>query len=158
MNELNLLEVAYKKLGDVKDTQSLEKAAKSHGIDLGKKQQTAHHADYPDAKDSKTGKSIRTQDGKVIGGSASPKGKITNKTHSVKLKDAIVGRQKQKINQKSGKHQNPGYWKSPDNKEQRKKDAAENKARKAKNRDPFKRKTFEDFATECNTVLAESSY
>ena len=155
--ELELLEVAYKKIGGIKDTQTLEKAAKRHGIDLGKKQQNAHHADYPDAKDSTTGKPARTQDNKIIGGSASAKGKITNHTHGEKLKSAIVARQKEKINQRSGAHQNPGYWKSPDNKKKRKADAAANKAAKAKKRDPFKRgKTFESFATECNIILNES--
>ena len=157
--ELELLEVAYKKIGGIKDTQTLEKAAKRHGIDLGKKVQDAHHADYPDAKDSKTGKPAKTEDGKIIGGSATKLGKITKKTHAAKLQSAIVARQKEKINQRSGKHQNPGYWKSPENKEQRKKDAAANKAAKAKKRDPFKRgKTFESFATECNEYLAEYQY
>ena len=148
-HELELLEVAYKKISGIKDTQSLEKAAKRHGIDLGKKKQDAHHADYPDAKDSETGKPARTEDNKVIGGSASPKGKIAKHTHGEKLKSAIVARQKEKINQRGGKHQNPGYWKSPDNKDQRKADAAANKAAKQKRRDPFKRMkeglSFEDW-------------
>ena len=159
--ELELLEVAYKKIGGIKDTQTLEKAAKRHGIDLGKKQQNAHHADYPDAKDSTTGKPARTQDNKIIGGSASPKGKITNHTHGEKLKSAIVARPKEKINQggSSGKTATPGYWKSPDRKKERKADAAANKAAKAKKRDPFKRgKTFESFATECNEYLTEYQY
>ena len=153
--ELELLEVAYKKISGVKDTQALEKAAKRHGIDLGKKQQNAHHADYPDAKDSTTGKPAKTEGGKVIGGSASPKGKITNHTHGEKLKSAIVARQKEKINQKGGKHQNPGYWKSPDNKEQRKADAAANKKAKDKQRNPFTRmkegKSYDYWAYEALT-------
>ena len=148
-HELELLEVAYKKISGIKDTQALEKAAKRHGIDLGKKKQDAHHADYPDAKDSKTGKPARTEDNKVIGGSATAKGKITKHTHGEKLKSAIVARQKEKINQRSGKHQNPGYWKSPDKKDQRKADAVANKAAKQKKRDPFTRmkegKSFEDW-------------
>ena len=54
------------------------------------------------------------QSGKQIGGSAN-KDKLTNATLTTKVKDAVVDRQK-----KSTGSDNPGYWKKPENKDQRK--------------------------------------
>ena len=124
----DLYEKKLSELGKVGKLSDLQKAAHSQGIDLGEPTKNAHHVDYPDAKFRKGGAPARTRDGKAIGGSA--KGdKISNATHATKLRDAVLA---------SGR-----VDKRPAAKEERKKEAAENKARKAKNRDPFTREHSE---------------
>jgi hypothetical protein len=136
------------KLNDLKPDAKLadfEKAAGGQGIKLGKRVKDSHHVDYPDAVHKKSGKPARTQDNKVIGGSADgDKGssKSTKGTHQKKLKDAVVAAHKPKVNQKAGQ-ENVGYWKNPDKKEQRIADAKRNKEAKRKKRDPFTREHSE---------------
>jgi len=138
-----LMEVSFKNIDNIDSTKKLEKTAKQHGINLGKGVQSSHHFDYPNAKDSTTGNPAKTSDNKVIGGSATPKGKITNHTHHEKLKDAIVARHKGKINQGDNPKKSVGYWKDPDKKKERMADAKANKAAKKKQRDPFTREHTE---------------
>ena len=154
---LNLYEVKFKDIDKIDTTKKLEKGAKTHGIDLGDKQQNAHHADYPDAKDSTTGKPARTSDNKVIGGSASSKGKISNHTHHDKLKDAIVARHKGKINQGDNPKKSVGYWKDPDKKKQRMDDAKANKAAKKKQRDPFTRESYDEWMESVCQFLSDNA-
>ena len=153
----DLYEVKFKDIDKIDTTKKLERGAKTHGINLGDKQQNAHHADYPDAKDSTTGKPARTSDNKVIGGSASPKGKITNHTHADKLKDAIVQQHKGKINQGDNPKKSVGYWKDPDKKKQRVADAKANKELKKKRRDPFTRESYDEWMAEMCQFLSDNA-
>ncbi len=126
------------KLGD------LEKAAGGQGIKLGRRERNSHHTDYPDAK-HRDGSAARTQDNKVVGGSASgvkSSSKMTDGTAVKKLKDAVIAGHKPKVNQKKGE-ENVGYWKNPDRKAERMSDAKRNKAAKTKKRDPFTREHTE---------------
>jgi hypothetical protein len=140
-----LIEITLNQLKPDAKLDDFEKAAGSQGIKLGRREKKGHHVDYPDAVHKKSGKPARTQDNKVIGGSADgSKGssKSTAGTHQKKLKDAVVAAHKPKVNQKAGQ-ENVGYWKNPDKKEQRIADAKRNKEAKRKKRDPFTREHSE---------------
>ena len=140
---MDLQEVKFselgKKAGKGASLKDLERAAYSQGIKLGAPKRDSHHVDYPDAKMlKKGGGAARASDGKVIGGSAKGE-KISNQTHSEKLRQAIIA---------SGR-----VDKRPAAKKKRKEEAAANRAKKAQQRDPFTRKkTFESFVTECNNI------
>ena len=156
MERISLDEIKLNQVKAGMKLSDLRKAAGSQGIDLGPEKRERHHVDFPDAKHKKDGSNARTKDGKVIGGSASGT-KMTNNTHGAKLKDAVVAGHAKKVNQ--GSNPDVGYWKNPDNKAKRKADAAANKAAKKKRNDPFTRKrTFEEFITDCNNTLAEDYY
>ena len=150
---MDLQEIKLNALSPSGKLSDLETAAGGQGIKLGRREKKGHHVDYPDAK-HKDGRAARTQDNKVVGGSASgDKGssKMEKGTHQKKLKDAVIAGHKPKVNQKPGQ-ENVGYWKNPDRKAERMADAKKNKEAKAKQRDPFKRqKTFEEFMAGCLT-------
>ena len=151
---MNLLEIKLNALSPSGKLSDLEKAAGGQGINLGRREKEGHHVNYPDAVHKKSGKKARTQDNKVVGGSATgdkSSSKMEKGTHQKKLKDAVIAGHKPKVNQKKGE-ENVGYWKNPDRKAERMADAKKNKEAKAKQRDPFKReKTFEEFMAGCLT-------
>ena len=123
------LDLSEKKLSQlnqqhVSKTKDLEKAMHSQGIDPGEPKRDAHHVQYPKATFRKTGKPARgitaVDDGK---------GKLTSSTGGNTVRDAVL---------KSGR-----VDKRPAAKAERAKEAAENKAAKKKNRDPFTREHTE---------------
>ena len=154
---MDLQEIRLNDLSPSGKLSDLETAAGGQGIKLGRRERDKHHVNYPDAK-HRDGSSARTQDGKVIGGSASgdkSSSKMTKGTHQKKLKDAVIAKHKPKVHQKKGE-ENVGYWKNPDRKAERMADAKKNKAAKAKQRDPFKRgKTFSEWVENCYDALTE---
>jgi hypothetical protein len=84
-----LIEITLNTLSDSAKLDDFEKAAGGQGINLGKRVKNSHHVDYPDAFHKKSGKPARTQDNKVIGGSATGDKKSsqsTDATHQKKLK------------------------------------------------------------------------
>lgn len=116
LNQLNQQHV-----GTVK---GLETAMHSQGIDPGEPKRDAHHVNYPKAKFKKSGKPASG-----ITGVDNGKGKLTSSTGGVTIRDAVL---------KSGR-----VDKRPAAKAERAKVAAENKAKKAKQRDPFTREHSE---------------
>ena len=155
---MDLQEIKLNALSPAGKLSDLETAAGGQGIKLGRREKKGHHVDYPDAK-HKDGRPARTQDNKVVGGSASgdkSSSKMEKGTHQKKLKDAVVAGHKPRVHQKAGQ-ENVGYWKNPDRKDERKADAKKNRAAKDKKRDPFTRKrTFEDFMSDCTQSLTET--
>ncbi len=149
---MNLLEIKLNALSPAGKLSDLETAAGGQGINLGRREKNSHHIDYPDAVHKKSGKKARTQDNKVIGGSATgdkSSSKMTKGTHQKKLKDAVVAGHKPKVNQKLAASRGR-VDKRPAAKAKRKAEAAANKEKKSQNRDPFKRqKTFEEFMAGC---------
>ena len=156
---MDLQEIKLNALSPSGKLSDLETAAGGQGIKLGRREKNSHHVDYPDAVHKKSGKKARTQDNKVIGGSATgdkSSSKMTKGTHQKKLKDAVVAGHKPRVHQKAGQ-ENVGYWKNPDRKDERKADAKKNREAKEKKRDPFTRKrTFEDFMIDCTQSLTET--
>jgi hypothetical protein len=139
-----LIEIKLNDLSDSAKLDDFEKAAGGQGIKLGRREKKGHHVDYPDAK-HRDGRAARTQDNKVIGGSATgdkKSSKMEKGTHQKKLKDAVIAGHKPRVNQKAGQ-ENVGYWKNPDKKEQRIADAKRNKEAKRKKRNPFTREHSE---------------
>ena len=116
LNQLNQQHV-----GTVK---GLETAMHSQGIDPGEPKRDAHHVNYPKARFKKSGKPASG-----ITGVDNGKGKLTSSTGGVTIRDAVL---------KSGR-----VDKRPAAKAERAKVAAENKAKKAKQRDPFTREHSE---------------
>lgn len=116
LNQLNQQHV-----GTVK---GLETAMHSQGIDPGESKRDAHHVNYPNAKFKKSGKPASG-----ITGVDNGKGKLTSSTGGVTIRDAVI---------KSGR-----VDKRPAAKAERAKVASENKAKKAKQRDPFTREHSE---------------
>lgn len=128
-------ELIEKKLGNVgspgQSTKNFERDAHSQGIDLGAAEIDSHHIKYPNATFRRGGKPARKSDGTPIGGDLDGKGKFHSQkhTHGNTLRDAVKG---------SGR-----VSKTPAAKAERAKEAAENKAAKKKNRDPFTREHTE---------------
>ena len=126
MITLDLFEKKLSQLNQqhVSKTKDLEKAMHSQGIDPGEPKRDAHHVQYPKATFRRSGKPARgitaVDDGK---------GKLTSSTGGNTVRDAVL---------KSGR-----VDKRPAAKAERAKEAAENKAAKKKNRDPFTREHTE---------------
>ena len=126
MISLDLFEKKLSQLNQqhVSKVKDLEKAMHSQGIDPGEPKRDAHHVQYPKATFRKTGKPAHgitaVDDGK---------GKLTSSTGGNTVRDAGL---------KSGR-----VDKRPAAKAKRKEEAAENKAAKKKNRDPFTREHTE---------------
>ena len=121
-------EIVEKKLNKVGkpggSIQEFERDAHSQGIDLGKPERDAHHINYPNARFRKGNKPVT---GTLISGELEG-----NKFHSQKH---TAGNTLRKAVKASGRKK-PN---TPKQKEEIKKQAAINKARKQKNRDPFTR-------------------
>ena len=119
--EKKLSQLNQQHVGTVK---GLETAMHSQGIDPGEAKRDGHHVNYPKATFRKSGKPAlgltSVDDGK---------GKLTSSTGGKQIRDAVL---------KSGR-----VNKTPGAKAERAKVAAENKAKKAKNRDPFTREHSE---------------
>ena len=125
--EKKLSQLNQQHVGTVK---GLETAMHSQGIEPGKQSRDAHHVNYPNAKFKKSGKPA-TGITSVDNG----KGKLTSSTGGVTVRDAVI---------KSGR-----VDKRPAAKAERAKEAAANKERKVKNRNPFTREevtlTYSEF-------------
>ena len=132
---LRFQELMERKLGDVgspgQKVKDFEKDAHSQGIDLGPAHKDAHHINYPKATFRRGGKPAKKADGTAIGGDLDGKGKFHSQkhTHGNTLRDAVKA---------SGR-----VDKRPAAKAKRKEEATLNKAKKAKNRDPFTREHTE---------------
>ena len=158
---MEINEVKLGELGKVSKVSDMRKAAHSQGVDLGDEKRDAHHIDFPGAKHrKKDGGSAKMQSGKQIGGSAN-KDKLTNATLATKVKDAVVDRQK-----KATGSSNPGYWKKPENKDQRKADQKKAREEKYAKRnkgftrtenkpDARRKKVFEQWLAECKETLQD---
>jgi len=126
---LTYKELTEKKLSQlnqqhVKTVKGLETAMHSQGIDPGKSVRDGHHVNYPDAKFKKSGKAAGNVSSVDDG-----RGNLTSSTGGKQVRDAVLN---------SGR-----VNKTPAAKAERAKVAADNKARKAKQRDPFTREHSE---------------
>ena len=144
---LTFQELIERKLGDVgapgQKVKDFEKDAHSQGIDLGPASKDAHHINYPKATFRRSGKPAKKADGTAIGGDLDGKGKFHSQkhTHGNTLRDAVKA---------SGR-----VDKRPAAKAKRKEEAAANKAKKAKNRDPFTREHTEWWVNHFRTEATE---
>jgi hypothetical protein len=107
-------------LSDSAKLEDFEKAAGGQGINLGKRVKKGHITStilMPFHK--KSGKPARTQDNKVIGGSATgdKKSSQIDRCHSPEEVEGVLLLLdiSQEVNQKAGQ-ENVGYWKNPDKK------------------------------------------
>ncbi len=121
LTEKKLSKLNQQHVGTVK---GLETAMHSQGIDPGESKRDSHHVQYPKATFKKSGKPAHG-----ITAVDNGKGKLTSSTGGETVRDAVL---------KSGR-----VDKRPAAKAKRKEEAASNKERKAKQRNPFTREHTE---------------
>tara|TARA_R110002012_G_scaffold140545_1_gene298200 strand:+ start:1239 stop:2297 length:1059 start_codon:yes stop_codon:yes gene_type:complete len=121
LTEKKLSKLNQQYVGTVK---GLETAMHSQGIDPGQPERDSHHVQYPKATFKKSGKPAHG-----ITAVDNGKGKLTSSTGGETVRDAVL---------KSGR-----VDKRPKAKAKRKEEAAANKERKAKQRNPFTREHTE---------------
>lgn len=140
--ERHLNEVKYNDLNNIKKLKSVkdvQRAAHSQGYDVSEpKQGVGDHYDV-DLTHRKTGQKVTPSRGGKLGGAHKSGGKVD--TTLVNQVAASLKRDRE---------ERGGVDKRPKAKEERKTQAAENKKRKQRDRDPFTRgKTFESFVSLC---------
>jgi len=129
LNYRELMEKKYRDVGKPgSSVKEFEKDAHSQGIDLGDAERDAHHIKYPNARYRKGGKPVK--DTLISGELSGNRFNSYNHTHGNTLRDAVKASGRKKPN-------------TPAQKEAIRKQAAENKAKKAKHRDPFTREHSE---------------
>ena len=143
-----LNEVKFSDLNNQKKTQTIkdmQRAAHSQGYDMSDPKPVPHQGSHftVDLTHRKTGKKVTPANGRNLGGAREKGGALDNTLRNstadtIKQHAREIGR----------------VDKRPKAKAKRKEEAAKNKARKKRDRDPFTRKkTFESFVTECTQEL-----
>jgi ribosomal protein S10 len=148
---MDLNEVKYtdlNKQSKTKTVKDMQRAAHSQGYDMSDPKPVPHQGTHftVDLTHRKTGKKVTPSRGVNLGGAMEKGGTLDNTlrnrtAETIKQHAKEIGR----------------VDKRPKAKSERKAQAAKNKARKQRDRDPFTRKrTFEQFMYECNTLLTNT--